>query len=101
MAYEYSDKGITVQCMCPGPVATDMIRDIMKGQEKAGLGDLIIPDDKSYTSTAMKTLGFTYHTTGNLRHALMYHLGWMCTNTSLLKMSNKYNMLKQQSQKNK
>ena len=101
MAYEYSDKGITVQCLCPGPVATDIIKGIFKGQEKEGLFHLPIPEVQSYTATAMKTLGFTYHTTGNLRHALMYQLGWMCTNTSLLKMSNKYNMSKQKSQKNK
>ena len=87
--------------MCPGPVATDMIRDIMKGQEKAGLGDLIIPDDKSYTATAMKTLGFTYHTTGNLTHALLYQLGLMGTNPTLANMSAKHNMMKQKSKKNK
>ena len=31
MDYEYSGKGITVQCLCPGPVATDMVRGILKG----------------------------------------------------------------------
>ena len=100
MAYEYSDKGITVQCMCPGPVATDMIRDILKGEEKSVLADLMIPEVKSYTATAMKTLGFTYHTTGNKRHALLYQLGLMSTNLTLSNMSSKYNMLKQKSQKN-
>ena len=56
-AYEYSDKGITVQCMCPGPVGTDMITEILKGDEKqmAMLG--LIPDVKTYTESAMKTLG--------------------------------------------
>ena len=29
--YEYSAKGITVQCLCPGPVATDMVSGILKG----------------------------------------------------------------------
>ena len=29
--YEYSGKGITVQCLCPGPVATDMVSGILKG----------------------------------------------------------------------
>ena len=29
--YEYSGKGITIQCLCPGPVATDMVSGILKG----------------------------------------------------------------------
>merc|ERR1711976_780209 len=53
VAYEYSDKGITVQCLCPGPVLTDMVRDILKGDEKQPF----IPEVKSYTATAIKTLG--------------------------------------------
>ena len=30
--YEYSGKGITIQCLCPGPVATDMVSGILKGR---------------------------------------------------------------------
>ena len=43
--------------MCPGPVGTDMITEILKGDEKqmAMLG--LIPDVKTYTASAMKTLG--------------------------------------------
>ena len=96
MAYEYSDKGITVQCMCPGPVLTDMVRDILKGDEKQPF----IPEVKSYTATAIKTLGFTYHTTGNWIHSLMSQLG-IFYSPFLNHLSGKHNMLKQKSQKHK
>ena len=30
LSYEYGHKGITVQCLCPGPVRTDMLHSIFK-----------------------------------------------------------------------
>merc|ERR1712156_39434 len=57
VAYEYSDKGITVQCVCPGPVATDMLDGIFK-DEVQDFGAMA-PNVDVYTAQAMSTLGFS------------------------------------------
>ena len=86
--------------MCPGPVLTEMLGDIFKGEEKLAISDLVIPKAEPYASGAIKTLGFTYHTTGNLKHALMYHLGLMGTSSWLSYQGNKRIVLKQKLKKN-
>merc|ERR1712156_954280 len=57
IAYEYSDKGITVQCVCPGPVRTDMLDGIFK-DEVQDFGAMA-PNVDVYTAQAMSTLGFS------------------------------------------
>ena len=56
-------KGITVQCVCPGPVLTDMLTNIAADDVNKVTTTLIIPDVNIYTAQAMSTLGFSSRTT--------------------------------------
>ena len=88
IAYEYSDKGITVQCVCPGPVRTDMLDGIFK-DEVQDFGAMA-PNVDVYTAQAMSTLGFSYHTSGYWKHGIFSLL----TSLALAKMGNKRLMMK-------
>jgi len=75
LSYECSDKGITVQCVCPGPVLTDMLEVIAKDEVNNASTKLFIPDANAYTAQAMSTLGFSYHTTGYWKHGFWSQTG--------------------------
>ena len=100
LSYEYSDKGITIQCLCPGPVETDMIRGLMKGQEKEMSMSWMIPEVSKYTASAMRTLGFSFHTMGYWTHSLLSTI-FPQPHLSLLKMANEKRVLQQLSEKEK
>ena len=100
MDYEYSGKGITIQCLCPGPVATDMISGILKGEEKTPVSQFFIPNVNLYTTAAMRTLGFSSHTTGYWKHAMCYLMG-QYTSPGVTFMANKFLHGKQKLEKEK
>ena len=75
LAYEYSDKGITVQCVCPGPVLTDMLTAVAADDVNNVTTTILIPDVNVYTAQAMSTLGFSYQTTGYWKHAFWLQIG--------------------------
>ena len=101
MAYEYGDKGITVQCVCPGPVATDMLRDIVKDEMPPSFAKMLVPTDTLYTSTAMKTLGFSNYTTGYWKHSLLYQFGLLTVYPAMTYLGNKQTMNEQKLKKGK
>ena len=100
LSYEYTDKGITIQCLCPGPVETDMIRGLMKGEEKQMSMSWMIPEVSKYTASAMRTLGFSFHTMGYWTHSLISTI-LPQPHLSVLKMANEKRVLKQISEKEK
>ena len=67
LAYEYSDYGITIQCIYPGPVNTDILKKVdTDGKLTSGNHPLVpMPDD--FASNALETLGFSFATTGTVR----------------------------------
>ena len=52
--YEYSGKGITVQCVCPGPVMTDMLIGIMRDGTRMRKWNPVVPNVNTYTSSAIR-----------------------------------------------
>jgi len=72
--YEYSGKGITVQCVCPGPVMTDMLIGIMRDGTRMRKWNPVVPNVNTYTSSAIRTLGFSHHTTGYWKHTIFHFI---------------------------
>lgn len=74
LAYECQNKGITVQCVYPGPVMTDMLTLSMNDVKTTSW---LVPTADQFAATALRTLGFTPCTTGYWSHALISNLsGW-------------------------
>ena len=67
LASECQEKGITVQCVYPGPVMTDMYQ-ALDYEAKASLWS---PSPQSYTRQAVRTLGFARCTNGYWTHSIM------------------------------
>ncbi|GJQ86719.1 hypothetical protein Trydic_g14789 [Trypoxylus dichotomus] len=63
LAVEYESKGITIQCVLPGYVATKM--------SKIRRGTWMAPTPKTFVEEAIKTLGVHSRTTGYFPHTLM------------------------------
>jgi 17beta-estradiol 17-dehydrogenase / very-long-chain 3-oxoacyl-CoA reductase len=63
LAAEYEHQGIIVQSVLPGFVATNMT--------KMKKGSFMAPLPKQFVESALKTVGFTFHTTGYLPHAIL------------------------------
>merc|ERR1719273_419997 len=67
IAQEYSDTGITIQCVEPGTVATAMTQyfdeDIKQGP--------LYPSVEDYTKSSCQTLGFAAKTAGYFSHSLL------------------------------
>ena len=63
LATEYASQGIMVQCVSPGPVATNML--------KTRKSNWIACSPETYVKSALNTLGFARHTTGYYPHSLM------------------------------
>ena len=66
LAQEYSKRGIIVQCILPGYVATKM--------SKIKKPSLFSPNPKTFTQSALKTIGIESHTVGYWPHNLMVNL---------------------------
>ncbi|XP_045174346.2 very-long-chain 3-oxoacyl-CoA reductase-like isoform X1 [Mercenaria mercenaria] len=62
LEFEYADKGITVQCVSPYFVCSNM--------SKVRRPSLFIPSAKSYVCSALNTVGFSSVTNGYWPHAL-------------------------------
>ena len=63
LATEYASQGIMVQCVLPGPVATNML--------KIGHSKWMICSPEKFVKSALSTLGFARHTTGYYPHSLL------------------------------
>lgn len=64
LAIEYADKGIIIQSVLPGPVATPLIR--MHDE-----GNLMAPSAEVFVQSAIKTIGSASYTCGYFIHSLM------------------------------
>ena len=62
---EYASKNITIQCLTPGAVNTDMLSLVDTDVNAVG-----IPSPDAYASSALKTLGFSNYTCGHWMHSL-------------------------------
>lgn len=62
---EYASKNITIQCLVPGAVNTDMLTMIDNDQVAPG-----IPSPDAYAACAIRTLGFSNYTCGYWSHSL-------------------------------
>lgn len=84
LAVEYESKGLTIQCVLPGYVATKM--------SKIRRGTWMSPTPKDFVAEAIKTLGVHGRTTGYFPHTLMgfalslltHHLSNMVVMNTLL-----------------
>lgn len=88
--YECRDFGITVQCIYPGPVLTDMLTSAVS-EKDMNAPNFMIPTSDDYAATALPTLGFTACSAGYWSHSLMsmnVHRTWLCA------MANKSTMEK-------
>lgn len=63
LATEYNKRGIIVQSVLPGPVATNM--------SKIKKPTWMAPSPKTYVNSAIKTLGVAQHTTGYYPHSIL------------------------------
>lgn len=63
LSMEYENKGIVIQSVLPGPVATPLIR-----MDK---GNLVAPKADTYVESAIKTIESASSTTGYFVHSLM------------------------------
>ena len=75
LAYECNDKGVLIQCVCPGPVFTDMLTKIIVTKE-ASKPSTIMPTSEVFAKQALNTLGFSaYQTAGYWAHSLVIKSG--------------------------
>ena len=75
LAYECNDKGVLIQCVCPGPVFTDMLTKIVVTKE-ASKPSVVMPTSKVFARQALNTLGFSaYQTAGYWAHSLIIKSG--------------------------
>lgn len=89
LAKEAEDFGITVQCVYPGPVVTDMLQTIhTDAGDKVGS---LLPTPEAYTAQAVRTLGFSNETTGYWSHGLLINLPFF-GNPTIGKLANKKQM---------
>ena len=72
----------------------------MKGEEKQMSMSWMIPEVSKYTASAMRTLGFSFHTMGYWTHSLISTI-LPQPHLSLLKIANKKRVLMQISEKEK
>lgn len=76
LANEYRRKGIVVQCVTPGYVATKM--------SKIGRPSWMAPDPMQYVTSALRSVGLKENTTGYFPHSLMVWISTITTNRSLI-----------------
>ena len=71
LAYECNDKGVLIQCVCPGSVGTDMLDKLMKTKPS-----VFVPTPEAFAKQALNTLGFSsYRTAGYWAHSLLIKSG--------------------------
>ena len=92
LASEYSDYGITVQCIYPGPVQTDMLATL--DSDFAKVSNPIIPTPQDFAANAIRTLGFKHGTCGWWSHSLLAIMG-AYSHTGMAKWNAKRFMKKQ------
>ena len=77
LAYECNDKGVLIQCVCPGAVFTDMLTKII-GKKDLPKPSIFAPTPETFAKQALNTLGFSaYRTGGYWFHALMIKSGML------------------------
>ncbi|KAL8572774.1 hypothetical protein ACOMHN_030356 [Nucella lapillus] len=74
LEFEYRDCGITVQCLLPFYVSTRMTRY----SETLSRTSLFIPSAPTFARSAVKTLGYSAHTTGYFPHTVLRWLSFTC-----------------------
>jgi len=73
LAYECNDKGVLIQCVCPGPVFTDMLTKLIITKDKPYA---VMPTSEVFAKQALNTLGFSaYRTAGYWAHSLIIKSG--------------------------
>ena len=88
LAYECNDKGVLIQCVCPGSVGTDMLDKLMKTKPSA-----FVPTPEAFAKQALNTLGFSsYRTAGYWAHSLLIKSG-ILEHTGMAKKNNHKHML--------
>ncbi|XP_076471271.1 inactive hydroxysteroid dehydrogenase-like protein 1 [Babylonia areolata] len=74
LEFEYKEEGIVVQCLVPFYVSTRMTRY----SETLSKTSLFIPSAATFAHSAVRTLGFSSHTTGYLPHTVLRWLSMLC-----------------------
>ena len=75
LAYECNDKGVLIQCVCPGAVFTDMLTKII-GSKELPKPSAFAPTPEAFAKQALNTLGFSsYRTGGYWAHSLLIKSG--------------------------
>merc|ERR1719491_2157334 len=87
LAYECNDKGVLIQCVCPGPVFTDMLTKII-GSKELPEPSAFAPTPEAFAKQALNTLGFSsYRTAGYWAHSLLIKSG-ILEYTGMMKKGN-------------
>ena len=77
LAYECNDKGVLIQCVCPGAVFTDMLTKII-GKKDLPNPSIFAPTPETFAKQALNTLGFSSYRTGAYWfHALLIKSGML------------------------
>ena len=77
LAYECNDKGVLIQCVCPGAVFTDMLTKIISKKDLPK-PSFFAPTPETFAKQALNTLGFSsYRTGGYWFHALLIKSGML------------------------
>ena len=75
LAYECNDKGVLIQCVCPGAVLTDMLTKVI-GSKELPKHFAFAPTPEAFAKQALNTLGFSsYRTAGYWAHSLLIKSG--------------------------
>ena len=97
LAYECNDKGVLIQCVCPGAVFTDMLTKIV-GRNEIPKPSANAPTPEVFAKQALNTLGFSsYRTAGYWAHSLLIKSG-ILEYTGLAKKINQRRVLDAQKQ---
>ena len=92
LAYECNDKGVLIQCVCPGAVLTDMLTKVI-GSKDLPKHFAFLPTPEVFAKQALNTLGFSsYRTAGYWAHSLLIKSG-ILEYTGMTKMTNRMYVL--------
>ena len=92
LAYECNDKGVLIQCVCPGAVLTDMLTKVI-GSKDLPKHFAFAPTPEAFAKQALNTLGFSsYRTAGYWAHSLLIKSG-ILEHTGMAKKNNHKHML--------
>ena len=97
LAYECNDKGVLIQCVCPGAVLTDMLTKVI-GSKDLPKHFAFAPTPEVFAKQALNTLGFSsYRTAGYWAHSRLIKSG-ILEYTGMTKMTNRMYVLAAQKQ---